>query len=55
MNSSSEKAIPLITFSNSGELSLNPEAMQILSSIQGPLSVIGVAGKYRTGKSYLLN
>lgn len=52
---SEEKAIPLITFANNGKLEFNPEAKNVLKKIDGPISVIGVAGKYRTGKSYLLN
>ena len=50
-----EKAIPLISFSNSGKLVLNDQAIEIIKNISGPISIVGVAGKYRTGKSYLLN
>ena len=31
------------------------EALKILESINSPISVVGVAGMYRTGKSYLMN
>lgn len=31
------------------------EALKIIESINAPISVVGVAGMYRTGKSYLLN
>ena len=34
---------------------VNKEAMAILQSIEKPISVVGVVGMYRTGKSYLLN
>lgn len=34
---------------------LNEEALQYIASIPQPLGIIGVAGMYRTGKSYLLN
>jgi thymidylate synthase ThyX len=37
------------------ELTLNVEALKIIETINGPISVVGVAGMYRTGKSYLLN
>ena len=50
-----EEAIPLISVTDSNTLALNPQALKILDSIEKPLAVVGVAGKYRTGKSYLLN
>jgi hypothetical protein len=31
------------------------EALKIIESINAPISVVGVAGMYRTGKSYLMN
>jgi hypothetical protein len=31
------------------------EAQSILSSVQGKIAIVAVAGMYRTGKSYLLN
>ena len=34
---------------------INKQAVEILSQIPKPLAVVGVAGQYRTGKSYLLN
>jgi hypothetical protein len=34
---------------------LNPEATSFMSSIEGPVGLVAVAGLYRTGKSYLLN
>ena len=34
---------------------MTDEAERFLKSIKGRLGVIGVAGKYRTGKSFLLN
>ena len=58
-----EEAIPLITV-NEGEkgkqydysaFNINPEAIEFLKSVQQPLAIVGVAGMYRTGKSYLLN
>ena len=49
-----EEAIPLIS-SDKGVLHLNPNALEVLKNIPKPIAVVGVAGKYRTGKSYLLN
>jgi hypothetical protein len=34
---------------------LTTQAEQFLSKLEGPLSIVSVAGLYRTGKSYLLN
>lgn len=34
---------------------VQPEAVEFLKELEGPLAVIAVAGKYRTGKSFLLN
>lgn len=34
---------------------VNSQALDYLSSLDKPLSVISVSGAYRTGKSYLLN
>lgn len=39
----------------SSKFELNPEAVQMMSQIKGPIGVVSVAGMYRTGKSYLLN
>jgi len=63
-----EKAIPLITCPSSGsecsdtdsmpencKFEVNPEAIEILKQVKGPLGIIAVAGMYRTGKSYFMN
>ena len=49
-----EQPIPLITVKDSS-FQINPQAIEILKAVEGPLIVLGVAGLYRTGKSYLLN
>ena len=49
-----EEPIQLITAEDNG-LQVNPEALQILKGVDRPMVVVGVAGLYRTGKSYLLN
>lgn len=54
--SKKEEAIPLLTVdNNTKKYTLNTEALEILKSISEPIAVVGVAGLYRTGKSYLLN
>ncbi|KAM4703032.1 guanylate-binding protein 2-like [Rhinophrynus dorsalis] len=45
----------LIDNKNGQELTINPEAEQILSKISQPVVVVAIVGKYRTGKSYLMN
>ena len=34
---------------------MSPEAIELLGNIKERIGVIAVAGKYRTGKSFLLN
>ncbi len=34
---------------------VNPEAIGFLNSVKGPISVITIAGRYRGGKSCLMN
>ena len=34
---------------------INEEAIQFLNSIKGPVSVVTIAGEFRSGKSYLLS
>ena len=45
-----------ITFIILGKFEINPEAAEFLQSLSHvKLGVVAVCGKYRTGKSYLLN
>lgn len=46
-------AIPFINFTNKFEV--DERAVEYLSSFKGRLGLIAICGKYRTGKSYLLN
>ena len=48
-------AIPLIIYQDREGFKLTPEGLSLLNSIDKKIGVISVAGKYRTGKSYLLN
>ena len=50
-----EEAIPLVEITDDNKFKINPSALDILKTIQSPLVILGVAGLYRTGKSYLLN
>ena len=48
-------AIPLIIYQDREGFKLTPEGLSLLNSIDKKIGLISVAGKYRTGKSYLLN
>uniref|UniRef100_A0A8C5PWC9 GB1/RHD3-type G domain-containing protein n=1 Tax=Leptobrachium leishanense TaxID=445787 RepID=A0A8C5PWC9_9ANUR len=50
-----EQPICLIENRETGDLVVNPEAEKILSQINQPVVVVAIVGKYRTGKSYLMN
>lgn len=51
-----DEAIPLISVQEGeSEFTVNPEAIEFLNSVPKPIAVVGVAGLYRTGKSFLLN
>lgn len=54
-NPFSERAIQLIRVSSEGHFEVTREGIRFLEAIEGPIVVLGVAGMYRTGKSYLLN
>jgi predicted nucleic acid-binding Zn-ribbon protein len=47
--------IPFIQPDDNGQFYIDKKAMKILQNVKGAVSVICVAGPYRTGKSYLLN
>ena len=56
INEVKDEAIPLISFDTlNKQFFLNENAENILSTLEGPIGVISVAGMYRTGKSYLMN
>uniref|UniRef100_A0A8C9B872 GB1/RHD3-type G domain-containing protein n=1 Tax=Prolemur simus TaxID=1328070 RepID=A0A8C9B872_PROSS len=47
---------PVCLIENTTEkLTVNPEALEILSAITQPMVVVSIVGLYRTGKSYLMN
>jgi len=50
-----EQPIQLVDVTPGGKLRLNPPALQQLRNVGRPACVIGIIGKYRDGKSYLLN
>ena len=49
-----EQPIPLIT-QQGNKYEVHQEGIEFLRSLNCPIAVVGVAGLYRTGKSYLLN
>ncbi|CAG8612693.1 13254_t:CDS:2, partial [Acaulospora morrowiae] len=55
------KAIQLISYIGSesedgtGEITVNPCALEIIKNIEEPIAVISVVGSYRRGKSYFAN
>ncbi|KAM4703034.1 guanylate-binding protein 1-like [Rhinophrynus dorsalis] len=56
MPSKSLMLAPMCLIENrNGELIINEEAVKILSEITQPVVVVAIVGKYRTGKSYLMN
>jgi len=49
-------AIPFIMFKqDENRFEINQEAVEFLSQIKTKVSVVAICGKYRTGKSYILN
>lgn len=49
-------AIPFIKYDiETSGFQINPEAAEFLGSLKGKIAAISVCGKYRTGKSYLMN
>lgn len=55
VESRSPIAIPFIKLVEDGKFAINDEAAEFISSINKKVGVIAVAGKYRTGKSYIMN
>ena len=52
---STERAIPFIVYKEREGFKVTEEALEFLNSVTKKVAVVAVAGKYRTGKSYLLN
>ncbi|XP_044540872.1 guanylate-binding protein 1-like, partial [Gracilinanus agilis] len=56
MTSAESMQAPVCLIENdNGELIVNQEALEILTSITKPVVVVAIAGLCRTGKSYLMN
>ena len=49
------QSIEFIVCEDDGRFVVREEAMELLSNIQGDISVIALAGLQRTGKSFLMN
>uniref|UniRef100_UPI00398F6C1B guanylate-binding protein 1-like n=1 Tax=Pristiophorus japonicus TaxID=55135 RepID=UPI00398F6C1B len=45
----------LVDNTSDGSLIVKQDALNILASLRKPVAVVSIAGKYRTGKSYLMN
>ena len=54
MNFGEAVSIPLITVGDDGRMHVDDGAVDFLNSIKGPVAVLSIAGKYRTGKSTLI-
>lgn len=52
---SQPRAIPLIMYQEREGFKTTVEGIEFLNSVKTKIAVIAVAGKYRTGKSYMLN
>lgn len=50
-----EKPINLLSFDSLGHAILHEEALSFIRSVPRPISIMSIAGPYRTGKSFLLN
>ncbi|KAM3128779.1 hypothetical protein pb186bvf_019127 [Paramecium bursaria] len=51
-----ERPIQVVRFiSQNNKFEINPEAKDFISNLQGNIGFVVVCGRYRTGKSYLLN
>jgi len=49
------RALPFITVDDAGRFAVAPEALALLRSLTCPVAPVCVAGRYRSGKSFLLN
>ena len=50
-----DKAVTFIEADEKEGFRINPRAIELLEAVDRPVAVISVVGKYRTGKSFLLN
>jgi hypothetical protein len=50
-----EKPIHLVSINSFGKLVLHVQGINYLRTLSSPISVLSIAGPYRTGKSFLLN
>lgn len=47
--------VQLIRIRASGKVEIDPKALDIIAGCDMPVGFVTLAGKYRTGKSFLLN
>uniref|UniRef100_T1J4H2 GB1/RHD3-type G domain-containing protein n=1 Tax=Strigamia maritima TaxID=126957 RepID=T1J4H2_STRMM len=50
-----ETPLKFIEWTPNGDLQLNQETAHLLDKLETPIVVVGIAGSYRSGKSYLMN
>merc|ERR1719491_220326 len=50
-----DSAFKLLVPNQSGGLALSENGLHCLQTFEGPISVVGVVGPYRSGKSFMLN
>ncbi|XP_068103303.1 guanylate-binding protein 3-like [Hyperolius riggenbachi] len=55
LEDTSDLNTPVCLIENKGTFEANPKAISILSKINQPVVVVAIVGRYRTGKSYLMN
>lgn len=49
------RALQLLWHDENGKFQLGQEALEVINSVQAPVSVVAVCGRARQGKSFLLN
>ena len=55
LNEEGGEPIQLVRIKPSQQVELNPQALDLISECDLPVGFVCLAGKYRTGKSFLLN
>lgn len=50
-----EMPVQLVKFKPNGQIELDDAALDLISMYNKPIGFVCLAGKYRTGKSFLLN
>jgi len=48
-------SICLVSQTEDSRLNINPDALTLIESLKGKISIVSMVGKYREGKSFLLS